>query len=150
MKRKLFFALPLALTLLAMMPGGKHFGKKIDAKGAVSVSELPKMLAGKTEVATKLKGKIVAVCQKKGCWMTMDLGNGQSMRVTFKDYAFFVPKDAGSATAIIQGKAMRKVLTEDELRHYAHDAGKSKEEQEKIKGNQEEITFEAEGVLIEG
>lgn len=150
MKRIHYLALPLTLLLLAMAPGGKHFGKKIDAKGAVAVSELPKLITGKKEVEAKVKGKIVAVCQKKGCWMTMDLGNGQTLRITFKDYAFFVPKDAGSAEAIIQGKAMRKVLTEAERRHYAHDAGKSKEEQEKIKGDVEEFTFEAEGVLIEG
>ncbi|MBK6732010.1 MAG: DUF4920 domain-containing protein [Bacteroidetes bacterium] len=41
----------------------------------------------------KVKGTVTSVCQNKGCWMKLDLGNGESMRVTFKDYGFFVPKE---------------------------------------------------------
>ena len=42
-----------------------------------------------------IKGVVKEVCQEKGCWMTMTLDNGDEMRVTFKDYKIFVPKDLG-------------------------------------------------------
>ena len=38
----------------------------------------------------QLTGYITKSCAKKGCWMVMEDGK-TSMRVTFKDYGFFVP-----------------------------------------------------------
>ncbi len=138
----------MLLSLMAFMGGGKHYGKKIDGKGAVSVTELPKRMEGAQSLKIKLQGKIGAVCQKKGCWMTMDLGNGQSLRIKFKDYAFFVPLDVAGATAIVEGVATKEVVSEAERKHYMEDAGKSKEEIAKVQGEQSTMTFEAEGVLI--
>ena len=70
------------------------------------------------------------------------------MRVTFKDYAFFVPKDASGKTVIMDGYAYKNVTTVAELRHYAEDAGKPKEEIEKITEPESELVFEAHGVII--
>jgi recombinational DNA repair ATPase RecF len=80
--------------------------------------------------------------------MQLDLGNGQKMRVKFKDYAFFVPKNAAGKTAIIEGVAFKETIDVATLRHYAEDAGKSKEEIAKITQPREEINFEAKGVII--
>ena len=91
----------------------------------------------------------MAACQVKGCWMTADLGNGESMRIRFKDYGFFVPKDAGGKDFYAQGVASWDTTSVAELRHYAEDAGKSKEEIEKIKEPKVELVFLAEGVIIE-
>ena len=135
-------------SLMAFTSGGKYYGKKIDGKGAVSVTELPKRMEGVQSLKIKLQGKIGAVCQKKGCWMTMDLGNGQTMRIKFKDYAFFVPLDVAGATAVVEGVATKEVVSEAERKHYMEDAGKSKDEIAKVQGEQSTMTFEAEGVLI--
>ena len=35
---------------------------------------------------------VIDVCQAKGCWMKLNLENGEEVMVTFKDYGFFVPK----------------------------------------------------------
>jgi hypothetical protein len=147
---RLFAVVATACVLLAfMLPGGpKYFGKKIDAKGAVAVTELPKMMEGKQSIEAKITGKVTSVCQKKGCWMTMELGNGQTMRVTFKDYAFFMPKDCAGGTVVLAGKAMKSVETAEEQRHYMQDAGKSAEEIAKVQGDKTTITFEAEGVIL--
>jgi hypothetical protein len=126
----------------------KYYGEKISADGAVAVSQLPTLMKGKEKIEIKLTGKIESVCQKKGCWMQLDLGNGQKMRVKFKDYAFFVPKNAAGKTAIIEGVAFKETIDVATLRHYAEDAGKSKEEIAKITQPREEINFEAKGVII--
>jgi hypothetical protein len=70
------------------------------------------------------------------------------MRVTFKDYGFFVPKDSKGKEVVIEGIAMRKVTPVDELRHYAEDAGKSPEEVAAITEPVQELAFEAVGVLL--
>ncbi|HEY4797831.1 MAG TPA: DUF4920 domain-containing protein, partial [Bacteroidia bacterium] len=105
-------------------------------------------LAGKDSAPLKVEGKISAVCQKKGCWMELDLGNNQTMRVAFKDYKFFVPKDASGKTAIVDGMAHNDTLSIEDQKHYAEDAGKSKEEIAQITKPQPEISFEARGVII--
>ena len=127
---------------------GDTFGEKVKPSGAVEGQAFLKGIEGKDSMNVKLKATILEVCQKKGCWMNVDLGNGKTMMVRFKDYGFFVPKDANGRTAIMDGKAFREVITVDMLRHYAEDAGKSKEEIEKITADEERLSFEASGVLI--
>ena len=112
------------------------------------MKELVALMDGKEEVATKLEGKVSEVCQAKGCWMTLDKGDGSTIRVTFKDYGFFVPKDIAGKNVIISGKAYVATTTVDELKHYAEDAGKTEEEIAKITSPEKELAFEAEGVLI--
>ncbi|MEP7265858.1 MAG: DUF4920 domain-containing protein [Bacteroidota bacterium] len=124
------------------------FGAKIDEVGAVPVTQLMTDLGDKSEMTAKVEGKITECCKKKGCWMDIDKGDGTTMKVTFKDYGFFVPKDAGGKTAIMQGRAFRDTTSVETLRHYAEDAGKSKEEIEKITEPQVDIAFEADGVII--
>jgi hypothetical protein len=74
--------------------------------------------------------KIDAVCQKKGCWMEVELGEGYVARVTFLDYGFFVPLNAGGSDAVIYGKAFWKLDSAAEKRHFAEDAGEDLSEME--------------------
>lgn len=127
------------------------YGEKITEEGAVPAETIAELMQGKNEANLKVKGKIVQTCTKKGCWMTVDIGNNQTMTVRFKDYGFFVPKSgAEGLEAVFEGVARKEVRSVEELRHYAQDAGKSKEEITKITAPREEITFEASGVIIKG
>ncbi len=125
------------------------YGAAITREGAFDVKALPGRLKGKASEEVKIKGTLVAVCQVKGCWMTADLGNGQTMRIRFKDYAFFVPKDAGGKEFYAQGVASWDTTSVAELKHYAGDAGKKQEEIDKITEPKVELVFLAEGVIIE-
>lgn len=122
------------------------FGEVISADDALPVAELVSMSAD--SAYTKVTGKVVDVCQAKGCWMKLDLGNNQTVRVTFKDYGFFVPKDSKGKEVVIEGVALRSITPVDELRHYAEDAGKSADEIAAITDPVEELSFEAVGVLM--
>ena len=126
-------------------------GEKISPEEAVPVVKVSEMVAttGKLD-QVKLEGKVEDVCQNKGCWMTMKLADGQDMRIKFKDYGFFVPKDCSGKTAIIEGKAFYDTIPVADLRHYAVDGGMSEEEAEKKYQEPEiSVNFEATGVLIE-
>lgn len=127
-----------------------YFGEKISEEGAVAANGIAALMEGKDSLETKLQGKIVECCKKKGCWMTIELPEGERLRVTFKDYGFFVPKD-GSAhgkEAIFEGVLRKETTSIEALRHYAEDGGKSAEEIAKITSPKTEYTFEAAGVII--
>jgi Domain of unknown function (DUF4920) len=156
---KHFFLLVVALASLAActntenkQPAGDttlaYFGDTITVDGAVPVAQLMAQLSGKDSVKIKLEGTIKEVCQNKGCWMTMSLDSTHEMRVKFKDYAFFVPKDASGKKVVIDGWAVRDSISVADLRHYAEDAGKDKAEIEKITAPEAEINFMAGGVII--
>ena len=97
----------------------------------------------------QFKSTIESVCKKKGCWMKVDLGKGEEQSfVRFKDYGFFMPLDGEKSDIIVHGKAFVSEISVDKLRHYAEDAGKSKEEIAKITKPQLQFNFEADGVYL--
>tara|TARA_B100000795_G_scaffold223221_1_gene178324 strand:+ start:1267 stop:1782 length:516 start_codon:yes stop_codon:yes gene_type:complete len=93
------------------------------------------------------KAKVTSVCQSKGCWMRVAIGEQEAM-VKFKDYAFFMPKDLAGQEVVIQGKAFVAEVSVDEQRHYAEDAGKSEEEVLAITEVEKTLSFESTGVLV--
>jgi len=127
----------------------EYYGKKITSEGAITAAQLAERLKYSDSLQTKVKGDIVASCAKKGCWMDVQLPENKIMKVTFKDYAFFVPKGMTKKYTIMEGIARKETISVAMLRHYAQDAGKSKEEIEKINSPQSVLTFEATGVIIQ-
>ncbi|MFM7903146.1 MAG: DUF4920 domain-containing protein, partial [Bacteroidota bacterium] len=124
------------------------FGEKFDPKGAMAMGDMLKQMQGQESMPAVVEGKVSSVCQAKGCWMKLETGNGETIRVSFKDYGFFVPKDLAGSTVVMRGTASINVTSVEELRHYAEDAKKSKEEIEKITEPKRELVFEADGVII--
>ena len=128
---------------------GKHFGETIDQKETITYDEMLTKFNQSDSISAKVVGQVSGVCQAKGCWMTIASENGgEEMMVKFKDYGFFVPKDIAGRKVVMQGHAFREVTSVDELRHYAEDEGKSKEEIEAITEPKEEVKFLASGVLL--
>ncbi len=125
----------------------KH-GEEITEDGAITPAEFLAQFEGKSSLETKLEAPINEVCSKKGCWMVLNLGEGNDMRVTFKDYGFFVPKDAAGKTAIVQGVATMDTTDVATLQHYAEDAGESQEVIDAITEPEFNYAFEAVGVII--
>ena len=143
------------LATLALMLGLAYgasaqtaHGKKITEKGAVPAAQLATTMAGKTEMPAKVEGTVESVCKVKGCWMKVKTTDGQTMRVSFKDYGFFVPKNIEGKTVVLEGTAKQSVTPVAELRHYAEDAGKSKAEIANITEPEKALTFVADGVIV--
>ena len=128
--------------------GASYHGKKISEKGAMPATQLAATMGKKDKMPAKVEGTVEDVCKMKGCWMTIRTGDGQVMRVSFKDYGFFVPKDIVGKTVVMEGTAETTTTPVSELRHYAQDAGKSKEEIEKITDPEKALTFVADGVIV--
>ncbi|QTN40020.1 DUF4920 domain-containing protein [Cryomorphaceae bacterium] len=125
------------------------YGEEISTEGAVEASELIAMLDGQDSVQVKVKGTINEVCQKKGCWMNVAMGEEEEMLVRFKDYGFFVPMDADGRTVTMEGWAKVEEQSVEWLRHQAEDAGASEEEIAMITEPEVSVSFMASGVVIE-
>lgn len=138
-----------AAPAVASTPQGKTYGAAVTSEGAQPLSALPTLLGTQDSAQVKLMGSVQEVCQAKGCWMTMKLADGRDMRVKFKDYAFFVPKDISGKTIVINGWAHRETVPVADLQHYAKDAGKSAAEIAAITEPQQQLNFEADGVLVQ-
>jgi hypothetical protein len=127
------------------------FGDSISDEAALSSEEMMKKFANLKEgdtIDVKFKSKINEVCQKKGCWMSVDLGNENETFVKFKDYGFFVPLNAQDKEVIVNGKAFISVESVADLKHYAKDAGKSQAAIDSIIEPEVTYSFMANGVLI--
>ncbi|MGB1043323.1 MAG: DUF4920 domain-containing protein [Tenacibaculum sp.] len=126
------------------------FGDKINETNTLTHNQMEarlKSLNTGDTLKVKFASTIKEVCSKKGCWMVLPVGEATTM-VRFKDYGFFMPLDSKGSEVIVAGKAFVKETTVDELRHYAEDAGKSKEEIAKITAPKKEYAFLANGVLM--
>lgn len=127
---------------------GVTYGAGTSAEGALlSADVLPSRLQ-KDKYAGKVTGKVVEVCQEKGCWMKLQKSDGEPLMVKFKDYKFFMPKDIIGKEVVLEGQAVVKEVPVKQLKHYAKDAGKSQEEIDKIKESKREVQFIAAGVLV--
>jgi hypothetical protein len=125
-------SLALACALLSAaactsVPESDRHGAPLRLSGAaLPVSLLlaePERFDGQTIAC---QGRVAEVCPKKGCWMTLRDGE-RELRVTFQDYAFFVPLDAAGATMRAEGLFRIVETPADELRHYLEDAGREAE-----------------------
>lgn len=98
-----------------------------------------------TDKVVTTEGVVKQVCEKKGCWMTLEEG-GQSVRVFFKGYSFFVGKDLVGKRVKAEGKLLRKTQSVAEQQHLLEDGGATKAEIEKVKEPLDTFTFEASAV----
>lgn len=148
---KKFFLIILLLQIYTVNSQDKSFGEKLSSNELTSINEINNLFTNLNDGEsnnTKFKATVVDVCKMKGCWMNLDLKNDKQVMVRFKNYGFFVPKDIEGKDVIVEGKAFIDILSVDELKHYAFDAGKSKEEIDKIQKEKRIYSFEATGVVI--
>ena len=153
--KKILFLVPvlfLSLFMVAQPPSGPadkgmNFGEKTAAHGALTPDELATLLAKKPTAEVKVKGKVVEVCKAEGCWLKMETANG-SMMIKMKDHSFMVPLSMNGKTIVAQGTANFKETSVEMLKHYAEDAGKTKEEIAAITKPKKEISMQATGILV--
>ncbi|MER2567049.1 MAG: DUF4920 domain-containing protein [Myxococcaceae bacterium] len=100
-------------------------GEKL--KGATVVT-LDKLLTSPTEFEGKevqVEAKVRKACEKKGCWMELaPTEKGPGVRVTFKDYGFFVPLDSAGSTAKVEGLVKVAELAPERAKHFESEGAK--------------------------
>lgn len=164
--RKIVFVLVLSLVLVACNEGNsnkeastlaknspvsyKSFGAEITGQNALSATQaLEKFnsLEPGDTLNLKFSSKIKSVCKKKGCWIILELAE-QEVRVTFKDYGFFVPMDSENTEVIVEGKAFLNEISVEDQKHYAKDEGKPQADLAGITAPKTTKAFIAAAVLL--
>ena len=117
---------------------------------AITVNQLSKKLKADNKKAENIvvKGKVTDVCEKKGCWLTIQTEDNSRFFVKMKDYAFFVPTALKGKNVVLEGNAERKVISVNEQKHYAEDAKKPQSEIDAITQPKEEVRFVANGIKV--
>lgn len=143
--------LTLALLLLAT---SAFAGDDVVTRGAAISADTKTVPLAKvletpdefTKSAIIVEGVVETACQNRGCWMQVVPEAGQSgMRVTFKDYGFFVPKESKGLKARMEGVVAVKKLSNDEAQHLADEGAKLNRDAD---GTAREISFVATGVEL--
>ncbi|VAX09025.1 hypothetical protein MNBD_GAMMA26-2254 [hydrothermal vent metagenome] len=124
-----------------------HFGAEITLSSPISVDNAIEQLAQLANQEILITGKATDICQKKGCWVTLQ-GTKSDIRVTFINYEFFVPKTVVGKKILAQGKLFAEQMEISEARHFAQDAGKSAEEVNRINRPVIEYRFVATAVKV--
>lgn len=94
-----------------------------------------------------VEGVVTNACERKGCWMQLKTAADaeQSVRITFKDYAFFVPLDSKGMKARAEGVTTVKKLSKAEADHLEEEGAKLKRNED---GGAIEVSFVANGVEL--
>ncbi|MEP6712422.1 MAG: DUF4920 domain-containing protein [Ferruginibacter sp.] len=127
---------------------GVTYGARTSAEGAIEVNLLEEKLATTEKFIGKVKGTVIGVCEKKGCWMKLAQTDGDGIMIRFKDYKFFMPKDIVGKDVVLEGIAEKTTTSVEMLKHYAEDGGKTAAEIEKITEPKTAIEFTARAVLV--
>ena len=119
MKKLLPVLLLLATAVFAddVITRGAAVSKDAKAISLATVLENPESY---TKDAVVVEGVIAASCTRKGCWMQLapsDAEGTSSVRVTFKDYGFFIPLEAKGMKARAEGVAVVKTLSKADADH---------------------------------
>jgi hypothetical protein len=116
-----------------------------DAKAVPLAAVLAKPEAY-TKEPVVVEGVIAASCTNKGCWMELGTGEGeQTVRVTFKDYGFFIPLRAMGMSARAEGIAVVTTLSKADADHLEGEGATLKRNED---GTAQEVAFIANGVEL--
>ena len=144
MKFNVLFFILLSISIHSQTNNNEFYGEKFD----YDTKKIDNSFDF-TDSKVRMKGEIISTCPMKGCWMNMNVAN-DTILVRFKDYGFFVPKTGVEGSiAIVNGYLSIDTLSVAQLRHYAEDARKNKNEIMKITDPKITLSFLADGVVIQ-
>ena len=121
-------------------------GAPLGDSPAVALSDVLKDPHRYADKAVLVEGVVERVCTRKGCWIELAPEPGAAgVRVTFKDYGFFVPVDAQGMKVKAEGAVVVKELSKEKADHYAEEGARIKRNAD---GTATEVTFVAAGVEL--
>ena len=145
--KKLALVLTLAATLSAFAGEVVKRGAAIaaDAK-PVALTTVMASPNDYTKESVVVDGYVEKACTRAGCWMQLTPEEGKpGVRVTFKDYGFFIPKTAAGMKARAEGVAVVKVLSKEDADHLEGEGAKLVRNAD---GTANEVSFVASGVEL--
>ena len=128
---RLMFVFMFSFVLInsVVAADGKTYGKEITLTEVTKVSDLlsdTEKYLGKTVL---VKGKIVDVCEKRGCWMEISSDKEfQTIMFKVKDGEMVFPMEAKGKIAIVEGVFEKLVIPSKEAAHVEDSDGPAHKE----------------------
>jgi hypothetical protein len=96
----------------------KYFGEPFMVAAAQPAKAVFATPDAHAEAPVRIVGEFTEVCQKMGCWAVVRDGEGHSMRITMKDHAFGIDKDAMGKACDVEGTLVSKKVDPERLAHF--------------------------------
>ena len=128
------------------------FGEAVtDTSAAMPVDSAAARIASLDKTNVTVAGTVSEVCQKAGCWATLQTTDGRTMRVNVAKtdsgaYRFTMPKDIAGRRVIVSGYLEEATLPAKDAEHLAEDAGVH--DSTKTYADTKELRLTASGVLV--
>lgn len=97
------------------------FGSALDTRlQLVSIEELKSQPQNYLHKSFQLTTRVAKVCQKKGCFFIAQQDD-DIIRVSFRNYDFFIPTDSGGKQVTLAGTLVKKTMSEEQAAHFRRD-----------------------------
>lgn len=147
--RRLFITALLCSALAAAIAAEEVIRRGDALPAAAKTVPIAKVLESPDAYAKEavvVEGVVEAACTNKGCWMQLVPAAGEAgVRVTFKDYGFFVPLDSKGMQARAYGVAKIRTLSKKDADHLEGEGAKLVRNPD---GTAREVSFVAGGVEL--
>jgi hypothetical protein len=128
---------------------GNSYGSSFVEENTISATDLQNIMVKQDSVQAIITAEVLQSCQSKGCWMDVKLNDSTSMKVTFRDYGFFLPiQDLKGKQVVFTGTAKREEISVEDQRHFAKDAGVDDAKINLINSPKVELRFVADGIIL--
>jgi hypothetical protein len=119
---KKLIAIASLLLLWSSFSLAEQYGAAIGNGPVTSVPDAIAAVDAGSQDVMLLEAEVTSVCQAKGCWLGFSSDAGD-VRVTFKDYGFFVPFSIRGKQVRVEGTMEKIELSLEDSRHLIEDAG---------------------------
>lgn len=138
----------LAIAFSGTVWAAETFGRFQDSKTpALPLASVLERASNGEEFPAPLRieGRVEKVCEKEGCWVTLDDG-GKSVRVSFKGHSFVVPAKLKGQKVMAEGRLTRSEVSVAKQKHLLEDEGAPASQIAAIKAPKVEFEFVADGI----
>jgi hypothetical protein len=116
-----------APTAPAYVPpsGATSIGQPLTQAAVVKLAALQSDAGAHLSKTVLVEATAEAVCQAKGCWMTVKDGSGPPIWVRWGSGcggAFAFPKDAAGKRVLVEGTLVESEITSEQAAHYASES----------------------------
>ena len=154
MKRNIISLLMLSLLAIGTLSEARTFGAAMTVQKTTQVSEIfknPKEYVGRK---VKIKGLVVDVCAKRGCWLYIAGDKPfQKIQIKVDDGVIVFPMSARGKTATVEGVVEQLEMTREEAiayhKHLAEERGQ-KFNPASVRGDEATYRIRGTGADIEG
>jgi hypothetical protein len=116
------YAEPLRLSEPVIQDArSETFGVKLDnGLPKITMASLVTDSASHLAKPFQVEARIAKVCQKKGCFFIAQQEQ-HILRVSFRDYGFFIPTDSSGKSVILAGELVQKEISPEQAAHFKAD-----------------------------